>query len=116
MFRKKNDQAKQLTEDWVISEDNGGSPVLKLSGELGFFTVPVLDVKLRKFLASYKNTSLEVDMSAVSGITDSRIISIFIQAYRRAQRRKIQLRLLKANSAVRHAFESVNASEMLFAE
>ena len=116
MSRKKNKQAKQATENWMVFEENGGNPTLRLSGELGFFEVLLLEDALWKFLTSHKNTSLGVDLSAVPAIADSRIISIFIQTYRRAQRRKIQLRLLKANSAVRHAFESVNVSEPLFAD
>lgn len=114
MFRKKNKQEKQSTEDWMIFKENGGDPTFKLSGELGFFQVMLLEDALWKFLRSHKNTSLGVDMGEVSAIADSRIISVFIQAYRGAERRKIQLKLLRANSGVRRAFESVNVSEMLF--
>jgi ABC-type transporter Mla MlaB component len=119
VFGKKNKQEKQSTEDWVTFDENGENPTLRLSGELGFFTLPSLEEALWKFIASHKkrkNTPLEVDLSAVSAIADSRIISVFIQAYRGAEERKMQLRFLRANSAVRHAFESVNASEMLSAE
>ena len=119
MFRKKNSQKKQSTEDWVTFEENGGTPTLRLSGELGFFQLLLLEEALWKFIISHKkrkNTPLEVDLSAVSAIADSRIISVFIQACRGAEERKMQLRFLRANSAVRRAFESVNASEMLSAE
>lgn len=116
MFRKKIKQEKQFVEDWITFEENGGNPTLKLSGELGFFAMQLLEDTLRKFLLSHKNTSLGVDLSAVSAIIDSRIVNIFIQAYHRAERRKIQFKLIKANNAVRHAFESVNVSESLFDE
>jgi len=116
MFRKKNSQGKQSTEDWVTFEDNGGTPTLRLSGELGFFQLLLLEEALWKFLTSYKNTSLGIDLGEVSAIADTRIISAFIQACRRAERRKIQLEFLGANSAVRSAFESVNASDISFAE
>ncbi len=119
MFRKKNKQEKQSIEDWATFDESDGNPTLRLSGELGFFTLPILEEALWKFIALHrkrKNTPLEVDLSAVSAIADSRIISIFIQAYHGAEERKMQLRFLRANSAVRRAFESVNASEMLSAE
>lgn len=116
MSRKKNKLIELSTEDWMTFEDNGGGPRLSLSGELGFFEVPLLERALWKFRVSRKNTSLDVDLSEVSAIVDSRIINVFIQAYRRSQRRKIQLKLLGANSAVKHAFESVKVSETLFAE
>lgn len=116
MFRKKNSRKKQSTENWVTFEENGGTPTLRLSGELGFFQLLLLEESLRKFLRSHKNTSLEIDLGEVSAIADTRIISVFVQACRKAERRKIQLEFLKANSAVRSAFESVNTSEISFAE
>ncbi len=116
MSRKKNKPIELSTEDWMTFRDNGGGPRLSLSGEMGFFEVPSLEHVLWQFRMSCKNTSLDVDLSEVSAIVDSRIINVFIQAHRRSQRRKIQLKLLGANSAIRHAFESVRASEMLFTE
>jgi anti-anti-sigma regulatory factor len=116
MSRKKNKPIELSTEDWMTFEENGGGPRLSLSGELGFFEVPALEQALWKFRVSRKNTSLDVDLSEVSAIVDSRIINVFIQANRRSQRRKIQLRLLGANRVIRHAFESVKASGMLFTE
>lgn len=116
MSRKKNKLTELSTEDWMTFEENGGGIRLSLSGELGFFEVPILERALWKFRMSRKNISLDVDLSEVSAIADSRIINVFIQAHRKSQKRKIQLKLLGANSAVRHAFEAVKVSEELFAE
>lgn len=43
MFRKKSKQGKQFIEDWITFEENGGNPTLKLSGELGFFAMQLLE-------------------------------------------------------------------------
>lgn len=43
VFRKKNKQEKQSTEDWATFVESGGNPTLRLSGELGYFAVPLLE-------------------------------------------------------------------------
>ena len=115
MFPKKRWE-KHAIEDWMSFEENGKYVTLRLSGELGYFAVPVLENALQGFIASHKNTSLWVDLRGVSAITDSRIISIFTQAHRNAEKRKIQLQLLGCNHTVRRVFQTVKAPEALFAD
>ena len=114
MSRKKNKGKKQSTEDWMTFNENGGNPTLALSGELGLLDVPLLGDALWKFLRSHKNATLDLDLRAVPSIGDSRIINVFIRAHRGAERRKIQLNLLEANSAVKSAFEAVRVSDIFF--
>jgi hypothetical protein len=62
MFRKKNKPRKQPTKDCVAFEESDGDATLRLSGELGYFTVPLLEDMLRGSLASYGDTSFELDL------------------------------------------------------
>ncbi len=48
MFRKKNKQEEQPTEDWMIFKENGGNPTLKLPGEPGFFQVLSLESEVER--------------------------------------------------------------------
>ena len=116
MFRKKNRREKHAIEDWMTVEEDSRNLTFRLSGELGYFAAPVLENTLQKFIASHKNTSLWIDLSAVSAIVDSRIISIFIQAHHKAQKRRVQLQLLGTNSDVRHVFKAVKVPETLFTD
>lgn len=116
MFRQRLMREKHAIEDWMTVEEDGRNLTFTLSGELGYFAAPVLENTLQKFIASHKNASLWIDLGAVSAIVDSRIISIFIHAHHKAQKRRIQLQLLGANSDVRRVFKAVKVPETLFAD
>ena len=102
------------TDDWILAEENDQRVILSLFGILGGFALSPLEQALRKVIASHKNTILWVDLGRVPEIVDPRIINLFIQAARRATKRGIQLKLLRANTAISHAFKAVRAPETLF--
>ena len=62
MFHKKNNQRKQPNEDCVASKKSDGDSTLGLSGELGYFTAPLLEDMLLGSLESYGDTSVELDL------------------------------------------------------
>ena len=62
MFRKKSKQRKQSIVECAASEQTDGDPTPRLSGELGYFTVPLLEDMLWELLASYGDTSFELDL------------------------------------------------------
>ena len=114
LFRKNNPKKSDNSMgDEIVKEVNGGFCVSP-SGDLGYFAAIDLEILLSQLIHKNKNINLQIELSNVTNIADSRIVSLLLKIQRKALKRKINFTLTGANPSVEATFKVVNAYDVLF--
>ena len=97
----------------MVKEVNGGFRVSP-SGNLGYFAAMDLEALLSQIIHENKKINLQIELSNVTNIADSRIVSLLLEMQWKARKRKINFTLTEANPSVEATFKAMSVYDVLF--
>ncbi len=113
LFRKNNPKKNGASMEYGIVKKIDGGFCVSPSGDLGYFEAIDLEILLSQLIHKNKNIHLQIELSNVTNIADSRIVSLLLKIQRKALKRKINFTLTGANPSVEATFKAVNAYDIL---